>query len=92
MHMMDWKNNKEVEQIYICLKEQIYEKSQQQRQLLLAYIEQIGMKGSCAIVDIGWHGSMQYCLEQIAKYNGLDFKNLWILYWNLSSISNLWIL
>lgn len=68
------KNNKEVEQIYICLKEQIYEKSQQQRQLLLAYIEQIGMKGSCAIVDIGWHGSMQYCLEQIAKYNGLDLK------------------
>lgn len=49
-------------------------KSQQQRQLLLAYIEQIGMKGSCAIVDIGWHGSMQYCLEQIAKYNGLDLK------------------
>ena len=68
------KENIEVEQIYTLLQSQINEKSKKQIELLSEYIKQIGMNGPCAIVDIGWHGSMQYCVEQLLKLNGLDSK------------------
>ena len=29
------------------------------------------MRGNCAIVDIGWHGSMQYYLECLLALSGI---------------------
>lgn len=61
--------NQEVKQIYECLKGTIISKSVQQRDFMLMYLKQIDMQGQSAIVDIGWQGSMQYCLEQFLKDN-----------------------
>ena len=48
--------------------------SKKQADLLLQYLNQINFIGSVAIVDIGWHGSMQYYLEQFAKEHKLSVK------------------
>ena len=48
-------------------KEIIKERSKEQDDLLSVYLDQIDMRGQCAIVDIGWHGSMQFYLEQFVK-------------------------
>lgn len=52
--------------------DEIYDKSIQQFNYLKKYINQINMKNRCAIVDIGWKGSMQFYLEEffsIAEIN-----------------------
>ena len=56
--------NKKLAEIYNILKLQIDSNSVIQEHLLEKYLAQIGFSGRCAIVDIGWHGSMQYYLEQ----------------------------
>lgn len=66
------KKNQEVERIYDVLKPAIVSKSSQQRALMLDYLKQIDMQGQSAIVDIGWQGSMQYCLEQFLSDNDLN--------------------
>lgn len=52
----------------------IEEKSKEQCAFLERYLRQIGMSGRCAIVDIGWHGSMQYYLERFIDELGLDIQ------------------
>lgn len=64
-------DNQEIKQIYDCLKKEIISRSIQQREFMLAYLKQIDMQGQCAIVDIGWQGSMQYCLEKFLSDNDL---------------------
>lgn len=49
--------------IYTQYTEQINDFSRTQDDLLGRYLEQIGMNGRFAIVDIGWMGNMQYYLE-----------------------------
>lgn len=39
---------------------------------MLKYINQIGMKNRCAIVDIGWKGSMQFYLETFLKLHHVN--------------------
>ena len=53
-------------------KQIIHKRSKEQDSLLLQYTQQIGMTGDCAIVDIGWHGSMQYYLEQFFEQHGIN--------------------
>lgn len=65
----DLGTSEELEKIYMMLKNQIYLMSSKQRDYLLKYLKQIDMKGDCAIVDIGWHGSMQYYLETFCREN-----------------------
>lgn len=57
------KKDSEAKHIYSLYKEVIVEKSKEQSELLLRYLTQIDMHGHVAIIDIGWHGSMQYYLE-----------------------------
>lgn len=59
--------NLELEKIYKKVKNKIYERSKKQYAYLNAYLQQIGMRGNIAIVDIGWHGSMQYYLEELLR-------------------------
>lgn len=57
--------------IYINNVDIIKDKSKQQDKLLERYLIQVGMSGKCAIVDIGWHGSMQYYLSLYSRLKKL---------------------
>lgn len=64
----DLKNNKITQRFYNEYKEIIFQVSKCQYNDIICYLKQINMNENVAIVDIGWHGSMQYYLEQIIKY------------------------
>jgi len=66
------KDNAVAAQIYAENKALINERSAEQDALLETYLEQVGMKGKFAIVDIGWHGTMQRNLETYYRSRGLD--------------------
>lgn len=61
-----------VRSIYNDKKDLINMRSRVQSDLLEEYLYQIKMKGKCAIVDIGWHGSMQFYLETFIEQHGID--------------------
>ena len=61
--------NVEIKNIYKRLEKEIKQKSRKQKEYLLKYLNQINFYGDCAIVDIGWHGSMQYYLEKFCSLN-----------------------
>ena len=62
----------EANQVYSLYKKSIIEKSKEQSILLLKYLTQIDMHDSIAIIDIGWHGSMQYYLELFLAEHCID--------------------
>lgn len=64
--------NIELSNIYKKLKQKIDDKSCKQGVILKQYIQQIGMDGDCAIIDIGWKGSMQYYIEQFLLLNDIN--------------------
>lgn len=66
------KSNTVAMQIYEACKDVINKRSQEQDGLLAAYLEQVGMRGRFAIVDIGWHGTMQRNLETYYRICGYD--------------------
>lgn len=74
------KHNKEIKSIFERYKDEITKKSRWQAALLKKYLLGINMNGKCSIVDIGWHGSMQYYLEKFAELNNLDivFKGYYL--------------
>lgn len=61
-----------------CRMKELYKKysplisdiSKYQDEMLKQYLKKINMCNKCAIVDIGWHGSMQFYLEEYFKYIG----------------------
>lgn len=65
-------SDKRLEQIYNSRKDLIISRSKAQYDNLKAYFEQIGMRGKVVIADIGWHGTMQYCLEQMLATCGIE--------------------
>lgn len=65
------KTDNEMKVFFQLKKKEIDDKSKIQAQLLLKYIKQIDLHGKCAIVDIGWHGSMQYYLEMFLRDNDI---------------------
>ena len=66
--------NEFIKGVYECLKSTIIKRSKEQDVLLKAYIDQIDMSDRCAIVDIGWHGSMQYYLEKYFEIHEMDVE------------------
>lgn len=66
--------NDTIRKIYEKLEVIIKEKSEQQRKYLMQYLKQINFQGNCAIVDIGWHGSMQYYLEKFCELNDIKVE------------------
>lgn len=68
----DLAQTQELRQIYESRKELILGRSKQQFDALHAYFEQIGMRGKVVIVDIGWYGSMQFCLEKVLKLCSIE--------------------
>ena len=59
------------QRLYEDNKDEIYRRSREQDGFLLEYTGQLGMRGKYAIVDIGWHGNMQYYLEQFMRNHDL---------------------
>lgn len=53
-------------------KKNIFQISREQYNDVICYLQQIKMNGNVAIVDIGWHGSMQYYLELIIKHASIN--------------------
>ena len=68
----DIKSDKDMSLFFYRYIDTIHYKSRNQSKLLLRYLYQIGMNKKCAIVDIGWHGSMQFYLEQFLDDNLVD--------------------
>lgn len=67
----DLKENAIVSSWYYSLFDEINNKSKKQYEYLLSYFQQIGMQGHCAIVDIGWHGNLQFYLEEVIRIANL---------------------
>lgn len=67
----DLDSNKKMKDLYEKIREMITVNSKHQDEMLRGYLNQINMKDRCAIVDIGWHGSMQFYLDEYFKYVGL---------------------
>jgi len=64
--------NIRIVKLYETLKDIIVEKSKQEYILLLKYLKQNSFSGQVAVVDIGWHGSMQHSLIKLAECAGLS--------------------
>lgn len=58
--------------IYDDYKGIIIARSKEQDLILLEYIKHIGLEKRIAIVDIGWHGSMQFYLEEFFRYHNIE--------------------
>ena len=65
-------SDQEILNIYAQYRKRISDRSREQDHLLYTYLNQIGMTGECAIADIGWHGSMQFYLEQFIRLHQMD--------------------
>ena len=48
------------------------ENAQKELNILVKYLEQEGISGDIAVIDLGWNGSMQRSLVQICQGNGMD--------------------
>lgn len=60
--------------IIVDNKTRIDETSNKKFDILIQYLHQIGFEGDIGVVDIGWHGSMQSQLEQLAGIAGISVK------------------
>lgn len=63
-------SNKKMEKLYDSIKDMIAVNSKHQDDMLREYLNIINMKDKCAIVDIGWHGSIQFYLDEYFKHIG----------------------
>ena len=66
------KDNEIYRNLYTKYQKKIEENSKRQDDLLLQYVEQFRLPKRVAIVDIGWHSSMQYYFEEFLQQHGVD--------------------
>jgi len=66
------KENRRMKALYNSIQSLINNNSKYQDAMLKQYLNQIGMNGRCAMVDIGWHGNMQFYLEEFFEHIGRD--------------------
>lgn len=66
LHQDVWEIEKNtVDHVLLDLKDYIFEHAQQQRANLLAYLKQLRIGKTTAVVDIGWKGSSQNYLQRL---------------------------
>ena len=70
-------NSEKFRSFYDEIKKDIYDNSKSEYDILLGYLKKIDFSGKVAIVDIGWHGTIQNMLEQLTdkSFKGLYFGN-----------------
>ena len=66
------KENPVIAELFEKIKGRILTNSKKQYEILIQYFKQIGMQGTCAIVDIGWLGNMQFYLEEFIRISQLE--------------------
>lgn len=62
----------EVKRFFYSIQEDIVKNSKKEFYALSSYVEQTGLYGKIAVVDIGYHGTMQNALVQLLKENRKD--------------------
>lgn len=69
-----WRDRKRVDSFFRLIEEAVLDAAAKERNALLAYFKEIGLGESkdCALVDVGWHGSLQSSLIRILKTEGLE--------------------
>jgi len=67
-------NNHLIEAFYNKYEYLIINNSKKNANALKQYLIQIDMHGDCAIMDIGWHGGMQFYLQKLIDQEGLDIR------------------
>ena len=66
------KDNETYKNLYLKYQRTIEENSKRQDDLLFQYVKQFDLPERVAIVDIGWHSSMQYYFEEFLLQHGID--------------------
>lgn len=61
-----------IKSLFELNKETIVNRSKKQFYALKQYLSQINFNGNSVIVDIGWHGTMQYAIEKICRQIGIQ--------------------
>ena len=61
----DISSNHQLENIYNDYKELLDSRSEEIFHNVVLYLKENQVEGKCAIVDIGWHGNMQWYLEEL---------------------------
>lgn len=69
---VELENNPKFRSFWDSIKEVLIQQSKIQYEYLIDYLKQIGFAGNVAIVDIGWHGTMQRHLEKIVRNGGIE--------------------
>ena len=64
----------QIKAFYLAERDFIVKNSKEQYDRIIQYLHQISFEGNVAIVDIGWHGSMQFYLEELARCGDIDVK------------------
>ena len=72
--------NPEIRSMYESLKERIKTRSSRQNQLLGNYLEENGFSGRCAVVDVGWHASIQKYLNEFFDGKSEDIPEIYGYY------------
>ena len=65
--LKQFKNNKKLRSVYNSIIKDVVENSKKEYENLIEYLTQEEFSGKIAIVDIGWHGSMQENIEKICS-------------------------
>lgn len=67
-------NNEAVVMFYEEIKSDVIKHSKEECNLLFDYFKQEGFKGKTAVVDIGWHGSLQYFIQVLVEKSKYDLE------------------
>lgn len=92
LHRRDIVYYREINTKYRKLLEQLMplylDKAQEELKNAVFYLRQEKVKGKIAVVDIGWHNSMQFCLENILNGEGIE-NDITGLYFGIQSKESL---
>jgi predicted HAD superfamily hydrolase len=66
--------NTVIREFYESIKLDVIKHSKEECNIFIDYMKQNGFKGKIAVVDIGWHGSLQYFIQQMADKLSLDLE------------------
>lgn len=68
----NFKDDVRLRKLYEIIKNDVIENSKKEYDLVLKYLKQNEFEGKVAIVDIGWHGSMQKNIEKLCKSGNIE--------------------
>lgn len=64
--------NKKIIAFYNSIKKDVIKNSKDECKLLLEYFKQNNFCGNVAVVDIGWHGTLQHFIKELSDHTDLD--------------------